>query len=182
MCEKKYGSLKKYDDCIFLCLGTGVGGAVFLNGKLLKPKNYQGFELGHVIINKDGEKCSCGNYGCVESYSSMKRLKEKIAKRKKVAEISGKELDKILARDIESIKDIIDEYIENLCIALANYINIFEPEAITLGGSFAYCGEILLDKITSKIKENKMTFNRTIPKILVAEYKNDAGMIGAVLM
>ena len=45
MCEKQYGSLKKYDDCIFMCLGTGIGGAVFLEGKLLKPKKYTGFEL-----------------------------------------------------------------------------------------------------------------------------------------
>ena len=45
MCEKYYGNLKQYDDCIFMCLGTGVGGAVFLDGKMLKPKRYPGFEL-----------------------------------------------------------------------------------------------------------------------------------------
>ncbi len=182
MCEKQYGSLKQYDDCIFLCLGTGVGGAVFLDGKLLKSKKYPGFELGHVVIRVDGKKCSCGNSGCIESYCSMKVLKEKIAKRKKVKEISGKELDRILLEDMESVKDIVDEYIKDLCIALANYINIFEPEAISLGGSFAYCGELLLDKITNEIRENKMTFNHTVPKIFVAEHKNDAGIIGAVLI
>ena len=78
--EKEFGSLKKYDDALFLIIGTGVGGAVFLDGKLLKPKRYSGFEVGHMVINKDGIKCNCGRKGCFETYCSMRRLKEKISK------------------------------------------------------------------------------------------------------
>ena len=62
LCEKTYGSIKEFDDAIFLCLGTGIGGSVFQNGKMLKPKNSVGFEVGHMIIRKDGEqnfKLSC---------------------------------------------------------------------------------------------------------------------------
>ena len=69
LAEKNYGSMKKYDDCIFLCLGTGIGGAAFLKGELLEPKRFSGFEFGHMIINKNGKKCSCDNYGCFEAYS-----------------------------------------------------------------------------------------------------------------
>ena len=182
MCEKKYGSLKKYDDCIFICLGTGVGGAVFLDGKLLKPKNYSGFELGHVIIKENGLKCSCGNRGCLQSYCSMKALKQKVAKKKGIKEISGKELYKILKDNMESVQDIVDEFVKDLSLALSNYINIFEPEAIALGGSFAYCEELLLDKIINSLKTSKMTFNESIPEIIIAEYANDAGIIGATLI
>lgn len=60
LCEKKYGALKQYDDAVFMCLGTGIGGAVFLNGKMLKPKRYLGMELGHILIYKDGNQCTCG--------------------------------------------------------------------------------------------------------------------------
>ena len=58
--EKKYGSLKNFKDCIFLCIGTGVGSAVFLDGDLLEPVQNPGFEFGHMIIEKDGRQCNCG--------------------------------------------------------------------------------------------------------------------------
>lgn len=60
LCEKRYGALKEYKDAIFMCLGTGIGGAVFMDGKILKPKRYLGMELGHMTIKKDGPKCTCG--------------------------------------------------------------------------------------------------------------------------
>lgn len=58
--EKELGALRNSDDCVFLCIGTGVGSAVFLNGELLKPKQNVGFELGHMVIDKNGLKCNCG--------------------------------------------------------------------------------------------------------------------------
>ncbi|MCI8961489.1 MAG: ROK family protein [Clostridia bacterium] len=60
LCEKKYGALREYEDAVFICLGTGIGGAVFMNGKMLRPKRYLGMELGHITIKKDGLECSCG--------------------------------------------------------------------------------------------------------------------------
>ena len=63
LAEKFNGTLKEYDDCVFLCIGTGIGGAAFFNGKFLKPKRNSGFEFGHMIIKKNGEKCNCGNNG-----------------------------------------------------------------------------------------------------------------------
>ena len=60
LCEKKYGAIKQYKDAIFICLGTGIGGAIFMDGKMLIPKRYLGMELGHMTIKKDGLECSCG--------------------------------------------------------------------------------------------------------------------------
>ena len=74
--EKQYGALKKYDDCIFLCIGTGVGSAVFLDGKLLKPKQNPGFEFGHMIIEKEGTECNCGKKGCFETYAKILKTKK----------------------------------------------------------------------------------------------------------
>ena len=84
LAEKKYGNLNKYDDCVFLCIGTGVGSAVFLNGELLEPNKNPGFEFGHMIINKDGNQCNCGSKGCFETYASMKRFKENAIKKLKL--------------------------------------------------------------------------------------------------
>lgn len=148
---------------------------------MLKSKMQTGFELGHVIIEKDGKQCTCGNKGCFEAYASMKVLKDNIKKRKNLKEVTGKELENIIRNDNSDINDIIDEFIDNLKVGLTSHINIFEPEAIAIGGSFVYYKDILLDKLVNKMERENFTFNRSNPKILIAKCGNDAGMMGAVL-
>lgn len=182
--EKEYGSLKKYDDALFLTIGTGIGGAVFLGGKLLKPKKYEGFEIGHMVIQKEGIKCNCGRNGCFERYASMKVLKDNIQETLKIQNLTGEEIKNILLskENKEKLEKIIEEYINNLSIGIANLINIFEPETISIGGSFVYFEDILLDKLIKKLGTNNMLFNKhSVPKIVMAKLKNDAGIIGSVI-
>lgn len=182
--EKEYGSLKKYDDAVFLTIGTGIGGAVFLGGKLLKPKKYEGFEIGHVVIEKNGIKCNCGRKGCFEKYASMKALKDKIQVSTNNQNLSSREIKEILENksNSDNIENIINDYIENLGLGLANLINIFEPEIISIGGSFVHFRDILLDRLNKKLSEKDMLFNnQAIPKIVMAKLKNDAGIIGSVI-
>lgn len=179
--EKEFGSLKKYEDAIFLIVGTGVGGAVFLDNKLLRPKRYSGFEVGHMVINENGIQCNCGRKGCFEAYSSMRRLKEKISKDFNLNTIDGIKIRKFIEQNQENEKlnNILDEYIQNLQIGIANLINIFEPQAISIGGSFGHY-DILLKRLQDKINEKTELYNKEqLPKIVVAELKNDAGIIGA---
>lgn len=179
LCEKTYGSIKEFDDAIFLCLGTGIGGAVFQNRKMLKPKNCSGFEVGHMIIKKDGEKCNCGQRGCFERYASIRTFKEKITKKLDLSNsLSGYEILTKINENRELVEDVINEYIHDLSIGLINLINIFSPEAITIGGSFAFFKDIFLDRLKENLKQN---INGIIPEIKVAEYINDAGIIGSIL-
>lgn len=181
--EKMYGSLIKEKDAVFLTIGTGIGGAVFLEDKLLRPKQYEGFEIGHVIIKKGGKKCNCGNYGCFERYSSMRALKENISKiyKKDLTIVELKEILLNMDRN-EKVKKVVDEYIEDLSIGIANLINIFEPETISIGGSFVYYKEQLLGKLRDSLNNGNLLFNdRKIPNIVIAKLKNDAGIIGAVI-
>lgn len=183
--EKEFGSLKKYEDALFLIIGTGVGGAVFLDGKLLRPKRYSGFEVGHMVIKKDGAECNCGRKGCFETYASMRRLKEKISKEFNLQTIDGIKIREFIEQNKENDKlnTIINEYIENLETGLANLINIFEPQAISIGGSFGHYEKIFLDKLKNKINEKKELYNKgQIPEIIIAELKNDAGIIGAAMI
>lgn len=95
--EMKIGSLKGFKDTIFLSLGTGIGGAVFLNGKLLEASKFPGFEMGHMVIEKNGKNCSCGKKGCFETYCSMRTLKETIREEYNLGkDIHSRELLKIL--------------------------------------------------------------------------------------
>lgn len=183
LAEKEYGSLKKAKDAIFLSLGTGIGGAVFLNDELLVPKKYEGFEIGHMVIQKNGIKCNCGRYGCFEKYASMRALKERLAEKLKLENITGEDLKKILEdNENEEVSYIVDEYIDNLCIGVSNLINIFEPEVISIGGSFAFYEKTLLKKLEERLKKEKLFNKENMPKLVVAKLKNDAGMIGAVLI
>lgn len=182
--EKEYGSLKKYEDSLFVIIGTGVGGAAILNSKLLRPKRNSGFEFGHMVIKKDGEKCNCGRNGCFEVYGSMKRFKLKIKEIFNLPSIDGKMIRQFMIenQNNEDLNKIIDEYIENIVLGFANLINIFEPQAISIGGSFGHYKDLLLPKLVKKLEEKTEVYNKEdIPKILIAELKNDAGIIGAAM-
>lgn len=182
LCEKKYGALKNYDDAVFMCLGTGIGGAVFINGKMLQPKRYAGMEIGHMVIKKDGIDCNCGRKGCFEVYASMKRLKNEIAERLGLSEgLSGEIIFEFAKRNIDKIDDIISRYVENLAEGITNIINIFEPEAVCIGGSYTYQRDILEDRL-NKALEKSSPFNKEVPQILTAQFENDAGIIGATLL
>ena len=180
--EKKYGSLTQYQDCIFLCLGTGVGSAVFLDGELLEPKRHPGFEFGHMIIDKDGNKCNCGNNGCFETYASMKRFKNKVVEELKLDNnLQSEEVQAYIRENInknKKVEKLVDEYINNVAIGISNIINIFEPEAISFGGSFSYYEDIFLERLSKKL--NEYIFNKDSKvKLISAKLKNDAGIIGA---
>lgn len=183
--EKVYGSMKDYDDCVFVNIGTGIGGAAFLGGKLLEPKKYSGFEFGHMTLVKDGIQCTCGKKGCFERYCSIKALKSRITNTLNIdgTDISGQYLrEKIMVEHHDEIQDDINEFIDYLRIGICNLIDIFEPEIICFGGSFSYYeGHPVLNKLIEEINKPNTTFNDSKPKIVTAFFKNDAGIIGATV-
>lgn len=184
--ESTYGSIKEYENSLFLTLGTGIGGAVVFNHKLLDPKKVPGFEFGHMIITKNGRLCNCGKRGCFERYGSMKVFKQEVINELNLDEkISGEELLKKVEKEQQDpvVENIIDEFTENLSIGISNLINIFEPEAIGIGGSFTYYADILLPKIKSKILDGNLLFNKREDIIInAATLGNNAGMIGTTLV
>lgn len=181
--EFKYGCMKDYSDGIFLTMGTGIGGAAFVNNKLIQSNTFPGTELGHMVIQKNGRKCKCGNSGCFETYGSMKVLKQEIKNQYGLDDdTSSKEIIDIIKDDIEKEKmsKIIDEYVSYLAVGIANLINIFEPEVIGLGGSIVYLGDIILKRLEREILQKNLLFNkRDTINIQIATLGNDAGIIGA---
>ena len=186
LAEKFNGTLKEYDDCVFLCIGTGIGGAAFFNGKFLKPKRNSGFEFGHMIIKKNGEKCNCGNNGCFEVYCSKRKFKEQMQEILGIKEYVGaSELTKTIEKNMSDIKvsALLNEYIDNLAVGISNIINILEPEAISIGGSMAHYEQLIISRLREKIYSGEYLFNKEEPpKILTAQSGNDAGIIGATLL
>ena len=187
--ESTYGSLRDYNRVLFLTLGTGIGGAVIINNKLLDTGDLPGCEIGHMVIEKNGIECNCGRRGCFERYASMKAFKTNLRKALGYNEdVSGKELLAIIKntkktdKNYKIIEKVKKEYIENLSVGIANLVNIFEPEAIGIGGSFVYFGEVLLDNLKKELVSENLLFNsRKDINIQTAVLGNEAGIIGAVL-
>ena len=187
--ENTYGVLKGYDRSIFLTLGTGIGGAAFIEGKLLTAGNRPGYEFGHMVIQKDGIECTCGRKGCFERYASMKVFKNNLRNVLGVDDTTrGEELLKIIRdskpgdKDYEEIQNTIDDFIDNLSLGLVNLINIFEPQIIGIGGSFIHFEDVFLEKLREKVRmENPVKAERKDFVIRTAVLGNDAGIIGATL-
>ena len=189
LAENMYGSLKQFNRSVFLTLGTGIGGAVIIDNKLLDTGNLPGCEFGHIVIESDGIQCECGRKGCFERYASMKVFKTNLRKALGyTSKVSGKELFEILRSNepensnYETIEKIVEEYIKNISIGISNLINIFEPEIIGIGGSFVYFEEVLLERLKKELLTKNMLFNpRSKIEIKTAILKNDAGIIGSIL-
>ena len=185
LAEKNLGALRTYEDAVFMCLGTGIGGAAFYDGKLISPKRGPGFEYGHTVIKKDGENCKCGSKGCFERYGSMRALKSKIRAVLNLEQsVDGKELLTIVndKKDDEAVTGVIDEFIDDLSVGISNMINILEPTAICIGGGFVEYQDILLDKLIKELNEcDYIFYHPNMPKIMVAELGNNAGIIGSAL-
>lgn len=182
MCEKTLGNLKKYNNCIFMTLGTGIGGAYFYKNELVVPNKYSGFEIGHMVIETKGKQCRCGRLGCFEEYASMRVFRKQIKELFNLEKLTSHKMFEILESEEKQneVEEIINNYINYLSIGLTNIINIFEPDAICIGGSFTLYAPIFMEKLKQKLKENFE--GREVPEILTAKFENDAGIIGASML
>lgn len=183
--ESEIGCLKDYNRSLFFTLGTGIGGAVVIDGNLLDTGDLPGCEIGHMIVQKDGIECNCGKKGCFEKYASMKVLKNNLRKELNLDEATrGQELLDMIRENPndEKISKVVDEFIDYLSIGISNLINIFEPEAIGIGGSFVYFSDVLMDRLKNNIQNKGYLFNKREKLIILpAMLGNDAGIIGSQL-
>ena len=147
--EKEYGSLKNCNNGVFLGIGTGIGTAIFIGGKLEESIR----SAGHMIIERDGRRCNCGKYGCFEAYASMKTLKTQVRERLMKEDLSSKQILELLQDRItlEHLDDIISEYIGYLAIGISNISRLCSAEILTIGGSFVYYKDILFDRLQSEL-------------------------------
>lgn len=192
--ETKFGAGAEYDDTILVTLGTGVGGGVIIGGKLFEGNESKGTELGHMVIVRGGEQCTCGRRGCLEAYASAtalirdtKRAMEK-DKSSKMWEFVGGDIERVDGRTSfecakagdKSAELVVKNYVEALGEGICNFINIFRPQAIILGGGVCAQGENLLAPLRKFVEENSFGGDYAPEvKLCVATLGNDAGLIGA---
>ncbi len=192
--EAVAGAAKGASSSVMITLGTGVGGGVILDGKMLMGCAFGGAELGHTVIELNGRQCSCGRKGCFEAYCSATAL-VKLTKEKFEA-TSGTLMHEMCENDINRVggktafaamkkgdkagAEVVDAYISYLACGVANLINIFQPEVFTIGGGVSGEGDNLLVPLKEKVSEQIYSKDKILKTDLrIATLGNDAGIIGA---
>ncbi|MGB4589973.1 MAG: ROK family protein [Clostridiaceae bacterium] len=188
--EFTFGTGRGKKNFIYVTVSTGVGGAAIIDGKLYHGNTSNAFEVGHMILDPKSEiKCNCGLYGDVEALCSGTA----IAKKATLAVIQGKET---LLSDVQEIstKEVHEAYLKNdavamgilheafddMGIAVANFITIFDPEMVVIGGGVASIGNLFFDRVKASAKKSCLDFIFDPVEILPSSLGQDTGVFGAL--
>ncbi len=190
------GAARASNSFILLTLGTGIGSGIIFDGKIYTGCNYAGAELGHIVIQKDGELCGCGRRGCFEQYGSatalIRQTREAMIRRpdstlwhyaKTLEEVNGHTaFDAMKAGDLVA-GELVAQYLRYLTCGVTNIINIFQPELMCLGGGISYEGETLLSPLRLYVAEERYSkFSVHQTRLAAAALGNRAGIIGAAFL
>jgi glucokinase len=181
LAELKFGHGKKYNDFIFLTLGTGIGGAIFIDGKLYPGEQNGAGEFGMTSINFNGPDFKAGNKGAIEAYvgrrNFLKTEKKLITKLGKY--IDFKELADLASKNNKTAKELFKKYGFYLGVALTNYFNLMDVRTAVLGGGISNCYKYFISKCNKTIKERSLKTIRNEFRVLRSELSNNAGVLGA---
>lgn len=195
--ERCFGAGQGVNNLVCFTLGTGIGGGIIINGKIYHGNNYGAAELGHMTVNKDGPRCNCGNYGCLESYSSATGIKNRIKNRikegiksefldfdedKLFESLRLKSIFEVARKGDRLTKDIVEEAISYLGIAIANIANILNPEMVVLVGGITNEGNKLLIPLRKEVKKRALYSNYKSLKIVIGKLAGNAGVLGAAAL
>lgn len=190
--EMWQGAGKGSEDMVMVTLGTGVGGGIIVDGKVIAGANGAGGEIGHITVNDDEiEACNCGQYGCLEQYTSatgiVRMAKRKLAKTdeetslRAVDELSAKIIFDEAKKGDKIAGELVEELGKILGSTLSNIAAVTNPEVIVIGGGVSKAGQILIDTIHKHFIESVFHACKDT-RFVLAGLGNDAGMYGCVKM
>ena len=189
---------EEMESLILVTLGTGIGTGIILNGRIHTGINGCAGEGGHIVIVHGGEPCTCGRRGCWERYASANALiRQTVAAMEAnkdsvmwtmvggdISAVNGRTAFEAMRAGDRTAKTVVEQYLCYLAEGIANYINIFQPEVIALGGGVSHeRDEDLLYPLQAMVQD--MCFGREADRhtrLVKAQLGNDAGIIGAALL
>ncbi len=192
--EAKFGATSQYQSSILLTIGTGIGGGIVFDGKLIEGYRCAGAELGHVTIREGGLLCACGRRGCYEKYASttalIKQTRHAMVENLdskmwevadgKIENVSGRTAFMAARKGDESAKKVIEQFVGYLSEGIADFVNILRPEAIVIGGGISNEGELLFEPLRRAVDARTYIAMDIVPlKIVGAMLGNRAGIYGA---
>ena len=191
--EAWQGGGKDYDDIVMITLGTGVGGGVIINGKILTGYNGGAGEIGHMHVDdNETDSCNCGRKGCLEQFTSAtgvvrlaKRLMNNTDKETKMREfgenITAKDVFDLAKEGDAGANEVVETMGTYLGTAMSHIAVVVNPQAFIIGGGVSKAGQFLIDAIKDKYRETCFAACGDAA-VHLATLRNDAGMYGAAAM
>lgn len=198
LAEHRAGAARGCSEAVMLTLGTGIGGGLILRGELYRGAHGAAGELGHVVIEENGPPCqglNCPNHGCIESLASGTALSREAVRiaaerpRSRLAAVvrdgrlpAGTLVSELAHDGDEAAMEVLDLIGTRLGVAIANYVNIFNPEVVVIGGGVIGAGELLLEPARAEMLRRALPPSRDEVRIVAARFGMEAGMIGAAAL
>lgn len=183
--EQTFGAAKGCSDVVFLTIGTGIGGAVIINGKLFGGYGNRGTELGHIPLFANGQACSCGSIGCLEAYASTTALMNRFQSKCRDAgihwqeEINGKLIVRLYLENHPFAVELMKEHFDYLGHGIAGLVNIFSPQKVVVGGGISESGSFYIAGVNDAFRKYVMPDCALNTTLCAAALGNRAGMLGA---
>jgi glucokinase len=197
LAEHRFGAARGTTDSVMLTIGTGIGGAMILGGRLYRGWTGAAGELGHMVVDLDGPRCqgNCPNRGCLEAVASGNAIGREGAEAARRAPdsllgqalVAGRDITGALVTDLahegdEAAREVIRGIGRKLGVGLANIANVFNPEVVVIGGGVIAARELLLEPAREVLAERALPPSRDLVRIAPARFGDEAGMLGAALL
>lgn len=171
------------ENFIFVTLGTGIGGGIITDGKLLRGINGGAGEIGHMTFRFGGEKCGCGRHGCWERYASVSALSRRM-REAGFPEANGRTAFEAALRGSKAAKKVLDTWLTFVAEGICTLVNIFQPDTVVIGGGVSREGDTLLRPIREYAAKYSMTAGLNLPqtRIEASRLFNGAGLVGAAAL
>ena len=192
--EFRFGAGSGADHLVYVGLGTGIGGGVIVQGRLLHGAQGAAGELGHVTVQPTGPRCACGNRGCLEAFASGnaigRRAREVAAEKPKSAlgrlaaerEVLGEDATRLGLEGDEAALSVLKEAGRWLGIGLAGFVNVFNPDIVVVGGGAMGAGELMLEPAREEVRLRARSPSRDLVEVREAALGPDSGAIGAAAL
>lgn len=189
LAEARRGAGKNFNNLFCATLGTGIGGGIIINNQIHRGVHFSAGEIGHIIVEYDGKICNCGNRGCLEAYAAAPAMVTRYRKKLKktgvlfdLPDLSTELIFEKAALNEDLAKQTINETCDYLGVGLAAVANIFDPDAIILGGGVAEAGAEFIKRIEQVVRQYTLKPIARELKVIKAELNLDAGIVGAIIL
>jgi glucokinase len=190
LAEARVGAGRSASSMLYVSVGTGIGGALLIDGRLVRGASETAGEIGHMVMNPSGPLCGCGNYGCLEQYAAGPAIERRAADLLHggaSSSLSAIPLDQLTGEAIAAAARSGDavglrafqEAGEWLGAGIASVVNLFNPQTVVVGGGVAQTGDLLMGAVRSSVRHHSLSRPYDVLTITTATLGTDAGILGA---